>query len=740
MDTAGNRNNLASAWLRPRLIGLVVLAALIAIRIWDPLPIKLLRFQVFDSYQKIQPRVNAESQVVIVDIDEVSLAQVGQWPWPRTVVADLVRRLIDSGAKGIGFDIVFAESDRSSPGYIADSIVELDQSTRELLKRLPDNDATLAEAFKRSQVVISESGLEKKSLDRDRLPPTTPALRVIGEDPRPYLITYAGLLRSIPELEAAAAGHGVISIPPEPDGVVRRVPALLRVGPYILPTLSLELLRVASGQSTLSVFTESSGLRGVAISRTLIPTDQAGRIWVYFAKRNPHRYIPAAHLLNNPPPLANLKGKLVLIGTSAIGLGDIKVTPLEGRVPGVEIHAQILDMVLGKAFLTRPNFALATEVFSILLLGLLLIVIVPSCRALSSMVLAGSVIVGMIGISWYGYSFQGILLDASFGSVGLLGLYGLLSYVNYIREEMSRRRIRYTFSRYLSPTLVDQLARHSGQLQLGGETKDMTVMFCDVRHFTSISEKFQSDPQGLTRLINSLLTPLTEVILHHKGTIDKYMGDSIMAFWNAPLDDAVHALNACRAALEMLQKLKGLNEGRRQEGTARGEPFLPLKVGIGINTGRCVVGNLGSEHRFDYSVLGDSVNIASRLEGQSKTYELDIVIGPHTADLVRDDFALLEVDLIALKGKQEPARTFTVLGDHQLCCDPNYQRLFETHSAMLAAFRNRQWLSAQALLTECRQIPHAPLGVYKQYEDRIAHYQQHPPPPDWVGVFVAASK
>lgn len=740
MDEAGTNNRVVRFLMRPRVIGLLALAGLLMIRVWDPLPVKLLRFQVFDFYQKIQPRVASDSQVIIVDIDEASLARYGQWPWPRTLVGQMVQRLIDSGVKTIGFDIVFAEPDRMSPPKLAKSLVNLDRQTKDQLQSLPDHDAILAEIFRQTNVVVSQSALSEDTPVDDALPPRKPPLIEIGNDSRPYLLSYSGLLRTIPELESAAAGAGVITLNPEPDGVVRRIPALLRVGKDIFPTLSLELFRVARKASTLSVSADFAGIRQVSISNTHIPTDHVGCFWVYFANRDLDRYVSAKDLLAGSVSSEKLADKIVLIGTSAIGLGDSKVTPIDGRLPGVEVHAQILDMIQAKAFLIRPHLALAQEQIIFVLIGLFIIFLMPLFGAVPSSLLGGCVAVGMIATSWYWFVAHRVLLDVSYGAVGLFSLYGLLSYLNYLREESSRRQIRNTFSRYVSPTLVDRLARDPGQLKLGGETKDMTVMFCDVRDFTSIAEQYRSDPQGLTQFINRLLTPLTDVILNHKGTIDKYMGDSIMAFWNAPIDDQDHAVNACRAALEMFKKLDVLNKARHREAAAGNNPFSPIKVGIGINSGQCVVGNLGSEQRFDYSVLGDSVNIASRLEGQSKIYDLGIMIGPHTADLVRNRLAILEVDLVVLKGKWKTARTYAVLGDQQLLEDSHFQRLVEPHSAMLAAYRDQRWREAQALLSNCRKSPHAPLGLYHLYEERIAHFRIHPPPTDWRGVFVSTSK
>lgn len=726
--------------MRPRSMGLVILAGLLLIRIWDPIPVQSLRLQVFDYYQKIQPRVTPTTQVLVIDLDEASLAQYGQWPWPRTIMAQLISTLFNAGVRAVGLDIVFAEPDRMSPGRLAKNLAGLDKQTKEQLQELPDNDVTLAHILKQSQVVLSQSALANESHVNHHVPPRAPPLAETGEDPRPHLLAYSGLLRNIPELEEAAAGHGIITLNPEPDGVVRRVPAILRVGSHILPTLSLELFRVATPPSTLSVHTDLAGIRNVTVSKIEIPTDNLGRIWIRFAKRNPHRYISAKDILMGTVPPERLTDKLILIGSSAIGLGDNKVTSIEGTLPGVEIHAQILDMIFEKSFLTRSNFALAQEFILILLLGLFIIFLVPFFGAVQTLFLGGFVAAGMVATSWYWYVAHGILIDVSYGAVGIFGLYGLLSYLNYVREELSRRQIRNTFSRYVSPTLVDQLSRHSEPIQLGGETKNMTILFCDIRNFTSISEQYQADPQGLTQLINQLMTPLTKSVLDHKGTIDKYIGDCIMAFWNAPLDDPDHASNACLAALDMLRKLDSFNHTRRTEGETSGDPFFPIKVGIGINTGTCVVGNLGSEQRFDYSVLGDAVNIASRLEGQSKFYGLEIVIGPDTAVLVGDCLAILEIDLITLRGKREAARTYTVLGGPQLREDPSFQSLVDSHSAMLEAFRSRQWPQVKALLGDCKNNHHAPSELYTLYDDRLAYYQKHPPPTEWRSIFNSTSK
>ena len=375
-------------------------------------------------------------------------------------------------------------------------------------------------------------------------------------------------------------------------------------------------------------------------------------------------------------------------------------------------------------------------------ISIVIIVIVPLLGAFWSLVLGGLVAASFLAGSWYLFVEELILIDVAFGLCTAFALHAFLVYENYFREEARRRQVRSAFQQYLSPALVEQLAQDPDRLVLGGETRGMTFLFCDVRGFTGISEQYRDNPQGLTTLINRLLTPMTEAILERNGTIDKYMGDAIMAFWNAPIDDEEHALNACSASLDMLKRLDVLNERMAAEAAESGQDFKPLRIGIGLNTGECTVGNLGSDQRFDYSVIGDSVNLASRLEGQSKNYGVHIIIGAETAAIAGERYALLELDLIAVKGRQEPEHIFTLLGEQALTRDAAFQALGERHGKMLDAYRNREWERARALASECRDLdPGLELGpLYDLYEERIEQNETEPPPPDWGGVYVAETK
>jgi adenylate cyclase len=433
---------------------------------------------------------------------------------------------------------------------------------------------------------------------------------------------------------------------------------------------------------------------------------------------------------------------LVLIGTSSVGLNDIKTTPVSPAMPGVEIHAQVLESALTGAILSQPNYGIAIEFFGALLLGLLVIAFAPSLGP-TTLVLVGALFASvLLGTSWYFYAHDRLLLDFTYPLLSTTAIYLTLIFSSFVREQAQRRQIRSAFGQYLSPALVEQLAQSPEKLVLGGEEREMTIMFSDVRGFTTISESYKNDPQGLTRLMNRFLTPLTNAILARKGTIDKYMGDAIMAFWNAPLDDKQHQLNACEAAIDMLERIDELNRLREQESKEDGHSYIPLNVGVGLNTGTCVVGNMGSDLRFDYSVLGDSVNLASRLEGQSKEYGFPIIVGSKTALAVKDAFAILELDFIMVKGKQEPEVIYAIAGRADVARSEHFQRLRNLTIEMLACYRSRDWDGAMAAIERGRRSDDARALalLYDLYEARILGYQTNPPPDDWNGAYALLTK
>jgi adenylate cyclase len=708
----------------------------------------LLQHRAFDVYQQLRPRAYADAGVRIIDLDDESMAKLGQWPWPRTQVAKLERRLQQLGASVTVYDIFFAEPDRTSPARIAASWPATPEFTalKDRVARLPDHDALLARALKDGRAVLGYALVS----DRNDVRPASKASFSFGGDgPLNYAIPFQGAVVNLPILEAAAAGLGNVGFPPEPDQVIRSVPLLYNLRGALFPALALEALRVAQGATAFAVKSSGASGEGSAGQRTgivavktgafVIPTDERGRVWVYYSKGAPGRTIPAWKLFEKDFDRATVEGTIALIGTSAAGLKDLRVTPLSPTAPGVEVHANVMEQIITKTFLERPDWALGAEIFYTLALGLLLLFVLTRGGALWSGPLALASLAGSIGLSWHAFTAWHWLLDPVLPSLGLAAVYASWSAVSFVSTERDKRRITDTFGRYLSPKVVEKLAKNPGVVELGGETREMTFHFCDIRGFTTISEKF--DPHGLTVFINNFLTPMTQIILEHDGTIDKYMGDCIMAFWNAPMNVPNHARKACEAALKMHARLAELNAQWQAEAKAKGITLPKIEIGTGLNTGPAVVGNMGSTLRVDYTVLGDDVNLASRLEGQSKTYGVHVVIGPVTREQTKD-FAAIELDLIKVKGKTKPVNIYALLGDPAVSRGAPFLALAAKHAEFLKAYRSARFDEAAKMLPEAQALGEPwHLGkLYALYIERLAEFKAVGPEPGWDGVFTATSK
>ncbi|MCP5060401.1 MAG: adenylate/guanylate cyclase domain-containing protein [bacterium] len=720
---------------------LVLVAVLCLVRV-QPGPLVSLRNQVFDQFQRNWPRPWQDAGVRVIDIDETSLVRVGQWPWPRRVIADLVDRAHAQGAAALAFDIVFAEPDRMGPAPIARAWPDLDPGVRAQLDALPDPDTVLAKQLAAGPTV---TGFFLVSADADeRLPARKFSIGVKADaaserDPLRRVPTFSGAVPSLANLEGAAWGNGSLNGRIDLDGVHRRVPLVFRHGETLVPGLGLEALRVAVGGRGYIIRAENSdddlGISSIAIPPHFeVPTDPEGAAWIHFTDTPKSRVISAWEVLEGKAAPGSLDGAIAFLGTSAIGLKDQRATPLDPALPGVMLHAELVEQILLGHHLERPGFALGLEWTAMAVLGLTVLLLV---RFASALVGAGVLLLASaaaIGGSVWAFTERAWLFDPVIPTLGVFAVFLVGSVLGHLSEESQRRHVRGAFAHYLSPTLVAELARDPERLRLGGEMRELTFLFCDVRGFTSLSERM--DPQALTRLVNRLLTPLSEAILEHQGTIDKYMGDCVMAFWNAPLDVPDHARLACQAALAMNEALAGLNaELEREEPGDLG----PLRVGIGINTGHACVGNLGSEQRFDYSVIGDAVNLASRLEGQSRTYGIDIILGDETFRAV-PELATLELDLIRVKGKQEAVRIHALLGDEDYAGTPAYLELRAEHDGLLKAYRTGAWEEALGRCEACAEAAPELEGLYALMRERIEGFRVEPPAQDWNGVFTASSK
>ncbi len=719
------------------LLPMSVLGGAVVVHLTAPTPLELLRLKVFDTYQRLQPRTYEPLPVTIIDIDEASLSRLGQWPWPRHRLAELTQQLFVHGSASVGYDIVFAEEDRTSPTLLLpqwESFLGKDATQH---VNPPDYDRQFGDAITNGNVVtgfvLSDFNFE--------MPAKKFGMVFKGDPPFDSVFPYAGAVSTLPVLTEGAAGNGALNAIPDTDGLIRKVPILMRVRDQFLPGLAAETLRTAQGASTYIVTTTPTGVEQVRIGAFDIPTDRHGHVWVHFTPYQQERYIPAWEVLEEGFDSTRLEGHLVLIGTSAAGLKDIRATPLDPVTNGVEVHTQALEQILTGHYLQRPDWIEAAELLTMIAAGVMVWALVafasPSIGAIGTVI----ILIGAFGVSWFGFLQHRMLIDPVSPGITIGLLYLVESLRRYMSSERERRQVRSAFSHYMSPALVEQLAAHPDALKLGGEMKEMTVLFCDIRGFTTISEQF--DAEGLTQFINRFLTPMTEVILSRQGTIDKYMGDCIMAFWNAPLDDANHAVHACEAALAMQHDLIALNEKLKEEASAQGHRFIPVQIGIGLNTDACCVGNMGSQQRFDYSVLGDGVNLASRLEGQSKQYGVTIVIGENTRQAAQD-VAAIELDLIMVKGKTEAVRIYGLLGDKEMAQTTEWQALAQANDAMLQSYRAQDWDRTETELTQMEAAADALSidlkGYVALYHKRITAYRNATLPDDWDGVYIAMSK
>lgn len=733
-------------WLDVLVPGLLLAAALM-LRVGEGPMIQHVRNLVFDVYQRIAPRNYQPQPVRIIDVDEESLKRFGQWPWPRSLVADLVDRLTQAGAGAIALDIIFAEPDRTSPA----SLLALWRNRSDLagleseLARLPDPDAMLAASLGHSNAVTAFALVNQ---GQQRIPIAKAGFATAGDDPIQFVPHFADAVPALPALEAASAGNGAVNTTPDRDGIIRRIPLIFSLGDQLYPSFAAETLRIAQGAGTYVVkasgssrelsFGAATGVTQVKIGQFIVPTDAFGQILLYDSDTVPERYVPAWRVLESDFDPNLVAGHIILVGTSVEGLKDTKTTPLNPAMAGVEVHAQILEQILGGQYLARPDWANGAELLYLAVFGLVLIVASRKLKALWPAGIGIAAILAAGYFSWMAFARSGWLLDPIFPSLVAIIVYISGSLIAYLKTETERRHVRRSMSLYLPPAVADHVARNPESLKLGGVMRDLTVMFCDIRGFTTIAERLE--PEALTKLINDFLTPMTGIIQKERGTIDKYIGDCIMAFWNAPLDDPEHARNSMRAALAMRATLDQLNAGWREQAEREGREPIAIGMGVGLNTGRCCVGNMGSEQRLAYSALGDAVNIASRLEGLSRVYGVDIVAGEEVATQATE-FALIELDQVRVKGRLTPLRIFTALGGAEVRQEAWFQDLAGRHATLIAAYRTQRWAEVTALLAACRAIAGNRLAaLYELYERRVSEYAASPPSVDWDGVFVAATK
>lgn len=719
---------------------LALLACAVLVRIQDYTWSRALSNLAFDQYNVLKPRP-ALDKVVIINIDDDSLARLGQWPWPRTNLATLLLNLKKMGALSVAFDGVLAEPDRTSPEAVLQTVSN--PTVKTYLATQPSHDRVFADAIRDTGFFASGFSFGSyKEVQKPRIVMSIKATKSVKSVFLKQSRHFDNVASFIPVLQDAVAGNGSFMADPETDGIIRKTGMVFSDSENLYPSLSLEAIRLSLpaprppiqiDPSNLPVLSLASQYR-IQIGDYKIPVDQDGILRVYFRNFDPHKDYVSAYKIIEPEFYAEaesqIKGHIVLIGSSAEGLKDLRSSPLRLFIPGVEVHANAIEQILNGQYLQRPFLLLGQEMLVMILIGLIIIFLSPFIGAVTLAGLTAAVIGVISYTSWFMFLHNGLLLDPVYPSLTILALFVLASLLAYVRTEAERKQVRTAFSHYISPDFMKELTDNPEKLKLGGELKDLSVMFTDIRGFTSISEKLS--PEALIHLMNDFLTPMSSLVMENRGTIDKYMGDAMMAFWNAPLDDPDHARHACITALKMNEALVPINEQVKDKG-------ITLAAGIGVYTGQASVGNMGSRQRFAYSALGDTVNTASRLEGQTKAYGVSILIGESTAQYVRD-MAVLELDLLRVKGKKEPVRIYTLIGDVAEAQSDTFKILSSLHNRMIAAYRVQDFDDALALIDECSGKNAAMGGFYAMMTSRIAELSKNRPGDGWDGIYEATSK
>lgn len=670
---------------------LITLALVVTLRVADPSFIESVRLRYFDTL--ITSKAPTENNIYTVNIDEATIEKYGQFPFKRDIYANLINDIYQRNAGLVVFNVLMPETDRQGGDYLLSSIMG---TLPVILPNVPS--------------------------DRMKNVPKNPGAAIIGAEYESTILQYPGMIANIPLLEQAAAGVGTTNTLPEIDGVNRRVPLVASVNGKLYPHLSLETLRVIAGDPNFQIKLNESGVEKMRIPQFgQIPTDSLGRVWVDWSQTN--KSVSAVDLPKD------FGGGIAIVGVSAAGIGN-PVATSKGAVWPQDLQAAVIGTMFNQVNIQRPWWADGFEIISLVVAGLLLIILTrwTYVGLASIFVFLGSGIYG----SYFVYNHYFWLFDITAFS-GLVILVSLHAYgVKFVSEFLQKQQIKKQFGTYLSPAMVEKLQKNPELLALGGESRELSIMFTDVRGFTTISEHYGKDVQGLTKIMNRYMTAMTQKILENNGTLDKYIGDAQMAFWNAPLDDKEHAKNAVRTGLAMLNDLEKFNEEIAKEGVPA------FGMGLGINTDTVVVGNMGSSQRFDYTCLGDGVNLASRLEGQSKPYGVQIVIGPKTAEHVQDEFEVLELDLLAVKGKTEPVKIYTIAPSQDVIAT-------SVHQKFLRAYRNGDWKAARFYINGYPEK--GILGLMDGWGGKMAKYytmmserMEGSPPENWDGVFRATSK
>ncbi len=727
-------------------LSLLLLLLLSASRVLDWSFMQRLENYAYDLRLESTMPKGLDPRIIIVDINEQSLLEQGQWPWPRHKVAKLVDRLFDQYKVDVlGFDIVFAERDVSSGLKNLEALARADLSGNadfklklgQLRKEL-DYDQVFADSLKGRRVALgyyfrhdgknakTVGSLPEPVLSAELFNPADVAARVAD-----------GYSANLPELQASALAAGFFNASPliDADGVVRRISLLQMYQGALYETLGLAVARLALREPGIELGyaggdRDAVALESIQLGKRRIPADaQVAALIPYRGRQGSFPYVSASDVLNGRASAEVLRGAIVLLGTTAPGLNDLRATPMQDVYAGVEAHANVVAGILDGNIKDQPAYTLGLEISLLLVLGVMLALALPALAPLWATALFVATLLGATAFNLYLWKVANLALPLSSTLVLVVALYVFNMSYGFFVESRGKRSLARLFGQYVPPELVDEMAIDPGAYTLEGESRELTVMFSDVRGFTSISEGL--DPKQLTHLMNEFLTPMTHVIHHHRGTIDKYMGDAIMAFWGAPLHDPQHGRNALLAALEMIERLESL------QGQFKAKGWPPIRIGVGLNTGEMTVGNMGSEFRLAYTVMGDAVNLGSRLESLTKEYGVQIMVSESTRAAVTG-FAFRELDCVRVKGKDKPVGIFEPICLLEQATPALLQELAQ-YAEALACYRAQNWSLAQEQFAALQRL-HPERYLFEVYAKRIDHFLQFPPEAPWDGAYTFTTK
>lgn len=632
---------------------LVTIALGIGLHTLSLKPLVLLENIIKDSMFVIRGDAPKDERVAIIDIDEKSLKHLGQWPWSRNILAQVLENLTNSGVAAIGMDVLFAEEDISSPNKV------LEKLDLNISATLPDFDQIFANSIQNSPTVtgfifsMKDDGVKP---DKD---PRTKAVIIEKNKPKEsFLPTAYRPILNTQKIEKSSYSSGFLNNVPGFDGVVRSVPSVISYDNVLYPSLSIELLRLVLGVKRIVVQYQENGVENIALGDVQIPTDIYGHIRVNFTGYTPsYSYISAVDIYNNDFKKEQIEEKIVLLGTSSAGLYDLRSSPFDIILPGVEVHAHLIDNILNNNFISKPQWSLAVDYASIIVFAFLAFLSLLIHRVFISILSAFSFLALIFSLHYYFMFNIGIIFNSVMLVIEVIVIYFLGIVINYIFEYRQKEFIKTKFANKVSQEVMEDIVSGDSSLTLKGDEKEISIFFSDIRSFTTISESMKS-PHKLIEFLNQYMTPMTDIIIKNKGTVDKFVGDAIMAYWNAPKKLENHADFALKSAIEQIEALKKLNKEFKEQN------FPPVDIGIGLNTGLCIVGEMGSVGRSDYTCIGDSVNLASRLEGLNKKYKTNIILSEFFLNKLSnpDIYKIEKLGSEKVKGKNESVKIYACYG------------------------------------------------------------------------------